>query len=170
MFSLPVRILLILVMAASGSYLLARGQPSGYYLLAAAGLLVFGYFRYGPIRPAFVALQHGNTELAKNLIATIRYPNLLNRESRAYLHWINGMLESMDEGRLAFAQEQLQLALDLGVRTSNDKCVLVASLAQLAAKSDDLAHARQLLEQAESIPHRDEASAFIDELRRSFVP
>ena len=169
MFSLATRILLILAATAFGTYQLLVGRPIGIAALAAGGLLLFGYFRYGPIRPAFAAVQTGDIERAERLISTIRFPHLLNTQSRAYLHWIKGSLEAGHKDRLASAEDNLLRALDLGVRTSHDRCVLVATIAEVAARRGDLARARKLLDDARGIPHREGASEYIDRLQRGFA-
>ena len=135
MFSLPTRILLILATTAYGTYQLTVGKPVGIVLVAAAGLLVFGYFRYGPIRPAFVALQMGNMSAVERLLSTIRFPHLLNNQSKAYLHWIKGVLNAQHADRLASAEDNLRSALNLGVRTSNDRCVLAADVRRTLPRS-----------------------------------
>jgi hypothetical protein len=56
MFTLPVRIILIVIAAFFGTYNLANGYQTGYLWLSAALLFVIGYFRYGSVRPAFMAL------------------------------------------------------------------------------------------------------------------
>ena len=144
MFSLPVRILLILATAAYGTYQLTMGKPVGIAFVAAAGLLVFGYFRYGSIRPAFAALQVGDIERVERLLSTIRFPHLLNTQSRAYLHWIRGVLDAQHKDRLASAEDNLRSALNLGVRTSNDRCVLVATMAEVAAKNSSIDYSTSL--------------------------
>lgn len=164
MFSLPVRILLILTTAGYGTYQLIGGNSAGFALIAAAGLFVFGYFRYGPIRPAFSALQQGDIERVERLLRTIRFPNLLNSQSRAYLHWINGVLDARHEGKLASAENNLQSALRLGLRTQNDRCMVVATLAELAAKRKDMDKARKMLADAHAIPHNEHATEYIDKL------
>ncbi|MEO1614357.1 MAG: hypothetical protein AAFV88_00820 [Planctomycetota bacterium] len=166
MFTPPIRMLLVLVTLAYGAYLLSIGNRSGFLVISAGGLFVFGHFRYGPIRPAFMALQQGEVERAEQLISTIRFPHLLNSQSRAYLNWIHGVLDSRHDDKLKSAEQHLQTALDLGVRTSNDRCVLVATLAAVAIRQNDRDGAKEKLAAAREIPHREGAARYIDQLQR----
>ncbi|MCA9258711.1 MAG: hypothetical protein KDA61_05910 [Planctomycetales bacterium] len=166
MFTFPIRILLILVAAGYGTFQVTTGHRAGFALIAAAGLLAFGYFRYGPIRPAFAALMRGEVDRAERMIATVRFPNLLNSQSRAYFYWIRGLIEAQYEDGLATAMSNLQAALDCGVRTSNDRCLLVATLADLTARANDVHEASRLLDEARGLPHSDGVDAYLDKLEQ----
>jgi hypothetical protein len=168
MFSLPVRIAFILMAATYGIYKLAGGHQSGYLFLAASGLLAFGYFRYGPIRPAFLAMRRGDLTAARKHVQTIKFPKLLSAESRAYLHWVNGVIAAEISGDFPHAEEQMRSAINGRLRTSNDRCIATAELARIVAKGNDVKKALQLLEQAEKIPHRNGARAYLDKLRAEF--
>jgi len=168
MFSLPVRIFIVVTAAAYGVYKLANGEQSGYMLLAAAGIFVLGYFRYGPIRPAYMAMRRGDLDAARKHIETIKFPKLLSAESRAYLYWVNGVIAAEVSETLSYAEEQIRLAISGKLRFSNDRCIATATLARIVAKNNDVEGAMQILEQAEQIPHRDNATAYLNELRSEF--
>src|SRR5262245_38053420 len=145
MFSLQVRIFIVVAAAAYGVYTLANGEHTGYIFLAAAGLVAIGYFRYGPIRPAFMAMRRGDIDVARKHIETIKFPKLLSAESRAYLHWITGVIAAKDSDDLPYAEEQMRLAVGGAIRTSHDRCLATATLAQVVAKNNDLERAKQIL-------------------------
>ena len=168
MFSLPVRIFIGVAAAVFGVFQLANGEQSGYMFLAATGLIAFGYFRYGSIRPAYLAMRRGDLESARKHIETIKYPKLLSAESRAYLHWVSGAVAADESKDLPYAEEQMRLALSGALRTSNDRCVATAMLAQIVAKNNDLERAKQILAAAEQIPHRNNTSDYLRELRSEF--
>ncbi len=168
MFSLPVRILIVVIAAAYAIFKLANGNQSGYPILAAAVIIALGYFRYGPIRPAFMAMRRGDLDLAQKHIETIKFPKLLSVESRAYLHWVNGVIASHDSSKLPYAEEQMRLAIDGAIRTSHDRCLATATLAQIIAGNNDLERAMQILVDAEQIPHKKSASNYLIELRTEF--
>jgi hypothetical protein len=165
MFSLPVRIVIVVVAAAYGTYRLANADHSGYIFLAAGAIFALGYFRYGSIRPAYMAMRRGDLQTARKHIETIRFRKLLSAESRAYLHWINGVIAAEVSENLPYAEGQLRLAISGKLRCSNDRCIATATLARIVAKNNDLERAMHILEQAEQIPHRDNATAYLIELR-----
>ncbi len=168
MFTLPIRIIIIVITAAYGSHALANGNESGYILLAAAAIFVIGYFRYGPIRPAYMAMRRGYIDVARKHIETIKFPKLLSSQSRAYLYWICGVIAAQDSDNLLYAEKQMRLAIDGSLRTSNDRCLAMATLAHIVAQNDDLERARQLLADAEHIPHRDGVSEYLKQLSTEF--
>jgi len=169
MFSLPVRIIIVFAATVCGVYNLLVRDPFGYVCLAAAAILIVGYFRYGSIRPAFMAMRRGDLNVAQKHIETIRFPKMLSAESRAYRHWTCGVLAAETSGDWVYAEEQLRLAIDGAIRTSHDRCLATATLANIVARSNDLKRARQLLAEAEQIPHRDKASAYLKELKAEFT-
>jgi hypothetical protein len=168
MFSFSVRFIIVLVAASNGGYSLANGHRSGYLWLAAAALIAIGYFRYGPIRPAFLAMQRGRLDVAQKHIETIPFPKLLSAQSHAYLHWIRGVIAAQDTSSLLYAEEQMRLALGGAIRTSHDRCLATATLAQIVAQTHDLKRAQQILAEAEKIPHRDIASDYLNKLKAEF--
>jgi hypothetical protein len=168
MFTLPVRLFLVAAGSAYGIYKIANGYESGYVLLFAAPLIVFGYFRYGAIRPAFKAMERGDLDVARKHIETIRFPNLLSAQSKAYYHWINGVLAAEDPDALPHAENEMRLAISGALRTSHDRCLATATLAQIVALGDDVERAMQLLADAEQIPRRDTASVYLNGVRSKF--
>jgi len=168
MFTLPLRIAIVVASASYGVYELLHGDQLGYLWLAAAVFFVVGYFRYGPIRPAFKALQRGQFKRAERLVATVKFPNLLSGQFRAYFHWIHGVLAAQDDNNFVLAEEQMRLAIDGALRTSNDRCLATAALAQIFAQSDDSERAKQLLADAEQIPHKDSTSTYLKKLKLEF--
>lgn len=168
MFSLPVRIFIVVISTAYGVYMLLDGDPFGYIFLAAAAMFVVGYFRYGPIRPAFLAMQRGQIDVAQKLIETIKFPRLLSAQSRAYFYWISGVVAAQDPENLRYAEQQMRLAVGGALRTSNDRCIATATLAHIVAQTNDLERAEQLLADAEKLPHRENASDYLNQLRTEF--
>lgn len=168
MFTLPVRIFLVVVGTSYGVYKIANGYESGYVLLLIVPLLIFGYFRYGAIRPAFMAMMRGDLDVARKRIETIKYPKFLSAQSKAYFHWTNAVLAAENPEALPRAESEMRLAIRGKLRTSHDRCLATATLAQITAQGNDLDRAKRLLADAEQIPHRDSASDYLNEVRSKF--
>ncbi len=168
MLSLPVRIFIVVITSAYGVYKLSNGDQFGYIYLAVAAIFVVGYFRYGPIRPAFIAMRRGQFDIAQQLIATIKFPKLLSAQSRAYFHWINAVLATQEPEKLRYAEQQIRLAIDGALRTSNDRCLATATLAHIVAQSSNLDRARQILADAEKMPHKENVSDYLNKLKAEF--
>jgi len=135
MFTPAVRFTIIALAVAYGCFQLANGDHAAYILFFAAAILAIGHFRSGPIRPAFVALQRGEIDVARKLVDSIKHPNLLSAQSLAYLHWIRGVRATVDPTDLEIAEREMQLAVNGNLRTSNDLCVATATLAEIVALS-----------------------------------
>lgn len=165
MFSLPTRILIVLFLLAYSIYKLADGHQSGYLPLLAAAVIAIGYFRYGAIRPAFMAMMRGDVETASRHVETIRFPRYLSAESQAYLHWVNGWLASQDAEELDYAVKQMRLAIEGSLRTRNDRCAAMIALAEILSMNDEKAAALDLLEQAEQIPCREKTTRCLRDLK-----
>lgn len=168
MFTPPARLFIVLAVAAYGIYKIANGDRSAYVLLLAGAIIALGYLRYGPIRPALMAMRRGDLGVARRLIKTIKFPNLLCAQSKAYLHWINAVIAAQDSNALPYAEEEMGLAIGGALRTSHDRCLATATLAEIVAQQNDLERAMQLLGDAEQIPHRDAASDYLDDLKSRF--
>ncbi len=168
MFSLPVRIALIVVALTVGIYLVTTGEIFGYGLTATAAIFAVGYFRYGPIRPAFMALQRQQFDRAQNLADTIRFPNLLGPEARAYFCWIQGVLSAQDDENLDHAEERMKLAIAGPLRTDNDRCVATATLAQIVFQNNEPDRAFKILDNAMQIGHKDEVNAYLEQIKSEF--
>ena len=168
MFSNPQRFVIISAALGLGCYLLKTGDETGYAAIAAAVFFIYGYFRYNAIRPAFLAVHRGEIETARRLSASIKFPNLLSEQSRAYLHWIYGAL-AFSDGNFCLADVQMRNAIAGKLRTSNDRCIATATLAQIAAKNGRLDEANRLMNKAKLIPHKEETNEFlqnaIDEIK-----
>lgn len=123
-----------------------------------------GYVRYGAIRPAFFAMRRGKLELARKHLQSIRFPTLLSAESKAYYHWIQGVLAAEDASQLEWAEDELQRAISGKLRTSNDRCLALATLAQIVASRGGTTRAGQILTQAQQTPHRAATARLLEEL------
>lgn len=168
MFTSQVRISIVVLAFAFGIYRMASGDPAGYVCVAAGCLILFGYFRFGAIRPAFMAMRRGDLARAKQHLDSMASPRLLSGQSRAYYHWVCGVLAAQQPESLSEAEEQMQLALDGSLRTSHDRCLATATLAEIVARNHDLPRARQLLAEAQLIPHRPGAADDLQRLQVEF--
>ena len=168
LFSLPVRIALIFIASTVGSYLVAKGELIGYGLIAAAVIFAVGYFRYGPIRPAFMALQRQQFDKAQRLADTIKFPNLLGPEARAYYYWIQAVLSAQDDDNLNDAEEQMAIAIAGPLRTDNDRCVATATLAQIVFRNNEPDRALKILDDAMQIHHKDEVNTYLEQIKNEF--
>lgn len=165
MFALRTRIFIVLFLLVFSVYKLANGIQSGYLPLLAAAVIAIGYFRYGAIRPAFMAMMRGDVESASRHVETIRFARFLSAESQAYLHWVNGWLASQNAEKLDYAVEEMRLAIEGSLRTRNDRCAAMIALVEVLLMNDEKTAALELLEQAEQIPCREKTTRCLNDLK-----
>ena len=168
MFTPRLRFFIIILAVTYGCLRVSQGDRAAWMLLVAAAILFIGHFRNGPIRPALMALQNGKIEDAKKLVNSIRYPHLLSAQSRAYYHWIRGLLAAGSPADLAFAERELQLAIDGSLRTRKDRCLAMASLAEVVAQSNDFTRANELLDKAVQSSPNPTTTDYLNSLRSRF--
>jgi hypothetical protein len=80
-------------------------------------------------------------------------PGRLAPQERAYYHWLHGLVLATDGDGTAAAGE-LQRALEGGLRTENDQCLVHCLLAELALGQKRLPVAEQHLQAARALRHR----------------
>lgn len=161
MFPPLVRWTLALAFLAAAAFLASRDPvPAAGFLLAAAAL-VYAHFRNGTVWLAFHALRGGDSEEARRLLDAIRRPGWLDRQSRAYYEWIRGTL-ALEAGNREDAVDRLRAALEGGLRTDHDRCVVACVLADTLLDLGGREEAAALLRRARALPHREELDPEID--------
>ncbi len=163
MFSNKMRILIIVAVIGFGVYQLLNGHRSGYIAIAGASVLAAGYFRYGPIYAAFSALQQQQTEKARKLVESVKFPNLLSQQSRAYYLWIKGAIAQGD-GDFESAETWIRKAIQGRLRTSNDLCIATAQLAQVIALKGQPEDAKRILDSARKIAHKEGVEEYLGQI------
>ena len=97
MFSPPVRLILTLLMTYLGVMSFRDGDLFyGTLCIVTIGLLISGYFRHGPIRPAFLAYARGDIQQARKLTDSIRFSEVAGTPIESLLaldsRWVGGLV------------------------------------------------------------------------------
>jgi tetratricopeptide (TPR) repeat protein len=166
MFPKPLRFVLIGVSTAYGLYYVTHGQPIGYLYLLAGALLIYGYFRYGPVFIAFHHIRRKNFARAESLLAQVRDPELLSTGQRSYFELASAEL-AIHRGDHGVAERHLRTALDHRLRSENDRALAEALLGQLLIERGAVAEAREALERARQRPCQPGVAKAIEEAFKS---
>lgn len=145
MYSLRLRVLLILASLILGVVALVRGPArAGVLFLTAAAALIYGHYRYGTIWLAFRAYRRGEVERAASLLAQMRPTALLRKRDLAYYHFLRGAIaEQRGEGSVAAGAYANAVQ---GPRCPPDlRNLSVLRLAHLAADRNDDEGAREYI-------------------------
>jgi len=141
---------------------LRLGGPPAWLYLVPAGLLAVGYFRNGAVRPSFKALVAGDLDRARELHGSVRWPQYLARPFRSDWHLLNGLFASADDDH-HLASEHLAAALDIGVRTEDNRSFVMLQVAMARVQSGDVHQTGEIFRQLRKRELSPEAA---DELAR----
>lgn len=165
MFSNSLRIILIIICLVFGIYQFFKGEIYlGFSFTAAAFFLIYGYFRYGNVWLAFQNLMKGHNIKAEKLINSVKYPNLLSSQQKAYYFFVKGVLEQ-DKNNLDEAEIYYLKSLKEGLHTSNNVAIANLNLATIYHQKGLLDSANLSLRNAIESPHKTEVETEIQKLR-----
>jgi len=165
MFSNSLRLILIVISLLFGIYQFSKGEIfPGFLSAAAVLLLIYGYFRYNNVRSAFLNLKNGENDKAEYLINSVKYPNLLSKQQKAYYFFTKAVLEqdrnNLDEAEFLYIQ-----AIEQGLRTSNDEAVANLNLAHIYREKNMIDFAKSRLRKTMELPHKEQVAKEIQKLK-----
>ena len=141
------RLILILLFIVLGVVLQVRlGIGSAWYLYVAAFILLVTHFLFGNVWAAFGMLKKGKMNEAEKLLDDIKRPDWLYKGHRAYYHFTRGMI-AMQHKEYPDAEQALKTALQLGLRTANDKAITHLNLAHICFLQNRLIDSNTYLHQ-----------------------
>ncbi len=155
MFSNSLRLILIVISLLFGIYQFSKNEVIlGFLSSSAVLLLIYGYFRYNNVRSASLHLKKGENNKAEFLINSVKYPNLLSKEQKAYYFFTKAVLEqnknNLDEAELLYIQ-----AIEQGLRTSNDEALANLNLAYIYREKNMIDFAKSRLQRIIEMPQKD---------------
>jgi len=155
MLSNLVRSILIAASTIFGLAQILRGEfYSGALFLMAAALLIYGHFRAGPVWLIFRQLKRDEIGKAERLLNTIKNPELLAKQQRAY-YWFSKALIEDNKSNFEQAEFSYDEALRLGLRTSNDTSIAWLKLAHISYRLGRYEEAETRVQQASKLTHHE---------------
>jgi tetratricopeptide (TPR) repeat protein len=133
---------------------------------AAAVLFTYGYFRYGSVWQVFQHIKTGEMTKAERLLDSIKNPQLLSGQQKAYYYFSKGLIEA-HRNNLDAAESCLKQALDLGLRTANDTSIANLNLANIYHRKGMFDEARGRLKQASELRHKPQLDEEIQKLKNT---
>lgn len=146
-----------------GAYLLLRGQPFGWLLLAQPALLAWGYRRYGTTSVAYAAYVRRDWPRLERLLAEMRSPAQLAPQARTYYAFLSGVAAA-ERGEWAAALQAFDAVVPEQLRNDNVRSLLAYHRAAVHAGSGAPEDARAALAAARALPHREDTARLIGEL------
>ena len=151
MFTNPARIavcILLFFVVAISTYLKVYEVVAFSFMLI--GLVIWGYFKEGTVVLAAKQYKDKNYEKAKELLSTIKNPELLNKKRKHYYEFLLG---SIGVNQLDYHTAELHLgkAAVLGLK-ANDLGVALMHLANISLRNQDKEKGMVWIHQAEKLP------------------
>ncbi len=145
MFTPFIRIILVIIclVVSIWFYFLGNFTYAGLMLFA-AGLFIYGYFKYGTVFIAFQQLKKENFAKAERLISKINTPNNLSKKQKSYYHLTKGLIE-FKKNKLDVAKSELNKALKIGLGSKNDTSILLLYLAIVEYELRNLSSANEYI-------------------------
>jgi hypothetical protein len=131
-----------------------QGLGSAFYLYVTALLLLATHFLFGNVWAAFSLLKKGQVHEAERMMDQIKRPDFLWKGHRAYYHFIKGFAALYNK-EFPIAEQHLNTALALGLRTTNDTALVTMNLAHLCFVQGKKAEAKNYLERVKALPYND---------------
>ncbi len=113
-------------------------------------LVIWGYFKEGPIILAAQQFKIKNYSKAKELLHSVKKPELLNKRRKPYYHFMLGSI-AVAEGDYESAEFYLGQASVLGLRAS-DLGVALMHLANISLRNKEKEKGMVWIKQSESLP------------------
>ena len=140
-------IALLLVAALAGYYLVYEISALAVML---TGLVIWGYFKEGPIILAAKQYKLKNYEKAKELLLSIKKPEYLNKRRKPYYEFLLGNI-AVNQLDYANAEYHLGKAAVMGLRANNLGIALM-HLANISLRNKEKEKGMVWIKQAENLP------------------
>ena len=157
------RLLVALLALLCSLYLAFNVSPLAGLFAVVALWLIWDALRHGSVWYGFHAFRRGDLGAVRLSLVQMRWPNLLDVESRAYYHWLKGVIDVADS-RFAAAKVHLLVAASGQLRTENDRSLVHCLLAEVALQESDKAAAHEHLRHARALQHHPNVDRMINSL------
>ena len=131
MFTPVIRIILVVFsFIAAIHFYIKQDFANMAMMLIAGGLFIYGYFKYGTVYAAFQEVKKDNIKKAEALISKIKNPEKLSKGHKSYYYFTTGII-ALEKKDFEKSHLDLTQALQIGLRTENDKSIVLLNLANI---------------------------------------
>lgn len=131
MFTPIIRIILVIFSLVAAGYFYSKEDfVNMSMMLIAGGLFIYGYFKYGTVYAAFQQIKKDNVKKAEQLISKIKNPEKLTKGHKSYYYFTTGII-ALEKKNFEKSHSDLAKALNIGLRTENDKSIVLLNLANV---------------------------------------
>jgi hypothetical protein len=163
MYSKRTRLILAVAAGLLGLWQLSIGSQFGWVTLVVVPLMLWGYYRYGPMVLGFQAYHKGDYNRLTTLLREVSEPTLLRAEDRAYYEFLRGV-EAQHRGDFAAGRDHIRAALAGPLRTRNMIGIAHLHLGEIELAEGNSSAARVAVADARKYAHREETLVRIAKL------
>ncbi|PZW37006.1 hypothetical protein LX95_02898 [Mesonia algae] len=151
MFTPIIRIVLVIFSLIAAAYFYSKEDFANMsMMLIAGGLFIYGYFKYGTVYAAFQQMKKDNINKAEELISKIKNPEKLTKGHKSYYYFTTGII-ALEKKEYKKSHSDLTQALNIGLRTENDKSIVLLNLANIELLRKDFNKATEYIKKVREL-------------------
>lgn len=151
MFTPTIRVILVIFSLIAATHFYTKEDFANMtMMLIAGGLFIYGYFKYGTVYTAFQHVKKDNTKKAEKLISKIKNPDKLTKGHKSYYYFTTGII-ALEKKEFDKSHSDLTQALDIGLRTVNDKSIVLLNLANIEFLRKDYNKANEYIKRVRAL-------------------
>ena len=164
MFTPITRVLLVIFSLLTATYFYSKEDFINMsMMLIAGGLFTYGYFKYGTVYIALKQIQKNNIPKAEQLISKIKHPEKLTKGHKSYYYFATGFI-ALEKEEFEKSYSDLAKALEIGLRTENDKSIAFLNLAKIDFWRKDYNKATEHIKKARQLSSKPLVTSEINQL------
>jgi tetratricopeptide (TPR) repeat protein len=151
MFTPAIRVILVILSLIASVYFYTKEDFANMsMMLIAGGLFIYGYFKYGTVYAAFQQMKKDNKKKAEELISKIKNPEKLTKGHKSYYYFTTGII-ALEKKEFEKSHSDLTQALNIGLRTENDKSIVLLNLANIELLKKNYTEANEFIKKAREL-------------------
>ena len=152
MIKFIIRVIVALAAVGFNFYLFYSGSWGwGITFIFVTALVILSFFRNEQVIRALYFMRMGKQDKAWKALSKINSPQYLPKKQHAYVLYLKGMLGMQNDLGLTKAEQLIRKALQLGLRTKQDKAVAKMQLAGICMQSGRKREAKTLITEAKKL-------------------
>ncbi len=167
MIGLIIRVILALAAVGFNVYLFYVGSWGwGITFILVTALIILSFFRNENIIMALYHMRTGKQDKAWKALNRIKAPQYLPKKQHAYVLYLRGMLGLQQDMGFAKSEQFIRKALQMGLRTDQDKAVAKMQLAGICMQTGRKNEAKTLLNDAKKLDKNNMLKEQLDMMKK----
>tara|TARA_B100000508_G_scaffold141092_1_gene146488 strand:- start:166566 stop:167150 length:585 start_codon:yes stop_codon:yes gene_type:complete len=167
MIGFIIRVILGLAAVGFNAYLFYVGSWGwGITFILVTALIVLSFFRNENMIMALYHMRMGKQDKAWKALNRIKAPQMMPKKQHAYVIYLKGMLGLQQDLGFAKCEQYIRKALNMGLRTDQDKAVAKMQLAGICMQTGRKNEAKTLLSEAKKLDKNNMLKEQLDMMKK----